>query len=91
MDQTPIQQEVSVDTMLERIGAKDARIATAGKEKQRFTLVLAVMADGKKILPRIIFKGMSHIPTTPAHTGRPYKPCKNTIARPASSQCLRGA
>ena len=30
MDQTPIQQEVPVDTMLERIGAKDARIATAG-------------------------------------------------------------
>ncbi|CAN0368452.1 unnamed protein product [Ectocarpus sp. 12 AP-2014] len=35
-----------VKTTLEKRGAKDARISTGGKEKERFTLCLAVMQEG---------------------------------------------
>ncbi|CAN0431252.1 unnamed protein product, partial [Pylaiella littoralis] len=48
MDQTPVQQEMPVETTLEETGAKDARIATGGEKKERFTLCLSVIADGKK-------------------------------------------
>ncbi|CAM9985588.1 unnamed protein product, partial [Ectocarpus sp. 4 AP-2014] len=69
MDQTPIQQEVPVDTTLEKRGATDARISTAGKEKERFTLCLAVMADGGKVPLRITFKEI--LPQNRAKFGHP--------------------
>ncbi|CAN0514480.1 unnamed protein product, partial [Laminaria digitata] len=53
MDQTPVQHEMPVETTLEKRCAKDARISTGGKEKERFTLCLAVMADGSKVPLRI--------------------------------------
>lgn len=45
-DQAPFQHEMQVKTTLERTGVNDARISTAGKEKERFTFRLAVMGDG---------------------------------------------
>ncbi|CAN0098793.1 unnamed protein product, partial [Ectocarpus sp. 4 AP-2014] len=57
MDQTPVQYQMPVETTLEKRGAKDARISTGGIEKERFTLCLAVMADGGKVHLRILFKG----------------------------------
>ncbi|CAB1107081.1 unnamed protein product [Ectocarpus sp. CCAP 1310/34] len=75
MDQTPVQQEMPVETTLEKRGVKDARISTGGKEKDRFTPCLAVMADGGKVPQRIIFKGKPFIP--PSTAGRE----KNTQTR----------
>ncbi|CAN0050933.1 unnamed protein product, partial [Pylaiella littoralis] len=65
MDQTPVQHEMPAETTLQQRSDKDARIATGGerKEKERFTLCLAVTADGKKVPVRIIFKGTPFIPT----------------------------
>ncbi|CAM9877062.1 unnamed protein product, partial [Pylaiella littoralis] len=65
MNQTPVQHEMPAETTLQPRGDKDARIATGGerKEEERFTLCLAVTADGKKVPVRIIFKGMPFIPT----------------------------
>ncbi|CAM9405149.1 unnamed protein product, partial [Hapterophycus canaliculatus] len=56
MDQTPVQHEMPAETTLQKRGAKDARIATGGENTERFTLCFAVMADGSKVLLRIIFK-----------------------------------
>ncbi|CAN0378269.1 unnamed protein product [Ascophyllum nodosum] len=57
MDQTPTQHEMPLETTLEKHGAKDTHISTRGEKKERFTLCLiAVMADGKKVPLRMIFK-----------------------------------
>ncbi|CAB1098050.1 unnamed protein product [Ectocarpus sp. CCAP 1310/34] len=80
MDQTPVQQEMPVETTLEKRGAKDARISTGGKEKDRFTLCLAVMADGGKVPLQIIFKGKPFIPPSTAGRGRNTQPRKGSIA-----------
>ncbi|CAN0437947.1 unnamed protein product, partial [Pylaiella littoralis] len=76
MDQTPVQHEMPVETTLEKRGAKDARISTGGKEKKRFTLCLAVMADGGKVPLRIIFKGTPFIPPTKSGKGKSTQPRK---------------
>ncbi|CAN0392809.1 unnamed protein product, partial [Pylaiella littoralis] len=57
MDQTPIQAEMPQETTIAKTGAKDARIATGGKEKLRYTVVLSVRGDGETVKPRIIYKG----------------------------------
>ncbi|CAN0132046.1 unnamed protein product, partial [Ectocarpus sp. 4 AP-2014] len=80
MDQTPVQQEMPVETTLENRGAKDARISTGGKEKERFTLCLAVMADGGKFPLRIIFKGRPFILPSTAGRGKNTQPRKGSIA-----------
>ncbi|CAB1121343.1 unnamed protein product [Ectocarpus sp. CCAP 1310/34] len=80
MGQTPVQHEVPVAITLEKTGAKDARISTGGKEKERFTLVLAVMADGKKVSPRNIFKGTPFFPPTMSGKGKSTLPRKNSVA-----------
>ncbi|CAN0432379.1 unnamed protein product, partial [Pylaiella littoralis] len=79
MNQTPVQHEMPAETTLQQRGDKDARIATGGKEKERFTLCLAVTADGKKIPVRIILKGTPFIPTVTG-VGRATQPRKNSIA-----------
>ncbi|CAN0541800.1 unnamed protein product [Ectocarpus sp. 12 AP-2014] len=80
MDQTPVQQAMPVETTLEKRGAKDARISTGGKAKERFTLCLAVMADGGKVHLRIIFKGKPFIPPSTAGRGKNTQPRKGSIA-----------
>ncbi|CAM9369069.1 unnamed protein product, partial [Pylaiella littoralis] len=76
MDQTPVQHEMPVETTLEKRGAKDARISTGGKEKERFTLCLAVMANGSRVPLRIIFKGTPFIPPTKSGKGKSTQPRK---------------
>ena len=51
-----------------------------GKEKERFTLCLAVSADGKKVPLRIIFKETPFIPPATAKKGKSTQPRKNYIA-----------
>ena len=46
----------------------------AGKEKERFTLCLAVTADGGKVPLRIIFKGTPFIPPTSLGKGQRAQP-----------------
>ena len=43
-------------------GVKTVASKTTGKEKLRYTVVLAVFADGSKLPPMIIFKGLKRIP-----------------------------
>jgi hypothetical protein len=54
LDETP----VLFDTMtVDYKGAKTVHIRTTGNDKNRFTCVLAVLGDGTKLPPMVIFKG----------------------------------
>ncbi|CAN0581010.1 unnamed protein product, partial [Laminaria digitata] len=59
----------------------------AGKEKERFTLCLAVMADGSKVPLRIIFKGTPFIPPARPGKGKSTQPRKGSIAAEEKSWC----
>ncbi|CAM9303213.1 unnamed protein product, partial [Hapterophycus canaliculatus] len=89
MDQTPIQAEMPQETTVAPTGAKDARIATAGKEKLRYTVVLAVRGDGQKVKPRIIYKGSPlsyhHLPANRTKYG--YPPAGIGLGVQKSSWC----
>ncbi|CAN0267204.1 unnamed protein product [Pylaiella littoralis] len=78
MDQTPIQAEMPQETTIAKTGAKDARIATGGKEKLRYTVVLSVRGDGEKVKPRIIYKGTPFV-SKKTKKGASTKPGKNTL------------
>lgn len=41
-----------------RTGQRSVTIRTTGHDKGRFTVVLAAMADGKKLKPFVVFKGV---------------------------------
>ena len=43
-------------------GVKSVPAKTTGKEKLRYTVVLSAMADGSKLAPMVIFKGLKHVP-----------------------------
>lgn len=55
-DQTPVYFEMPVDTTVNKVGDKTVKIRTAGCEKQRCTVMLTVLADGKKLPPYVILK-----------------------------------
>ena len=60
--------------------------SSSGKEKERFTLCLAVMADGGKVPLRIIFKGTPFKPPAKSGKGRNTQPRKNSIAAEIAPQ-----
>jgi len=57
MDETPIFFDMIGNLTIEERGAKTVQIRTTGNEKNRFTCVLTVLADGTKLPPIVIFKG----------------------------------
>lgn len=61
-DQTPLFLEPARNQTVQAIGSKDVAIKTGGKEKVRFTAMLAVNAAGEKLKPLIIFKGKPQQP-----------------------------
>ena len=50
------------DSTIARRGSRSVPVQTTGHEKSRFTVVLSAMADGRKLKPYIIFKGVRPIP-----------------------------
>jgi hypothetical protein len=62
MDETPVWLDMPGDTTISRVGSRSVPIQTTGHEKGRFTVVLCAMADGRKLKPYIIFKGVRYIP-----------------------------
>ena len=56
MDETPLTFDLPSNTTIDETGNKTISIRTCGYEKSGFTVVLACMADGKKLPPMIIFK-----------------------------------
>jgi hypothetical protein len=57
MDETPVYFDMTTNLTVNQKGAKTVQIKTTGNEKNRFTCVLSVLANGEKLLPMVIFKG----------------------------------
>jgi hypothetical protein len=57
MDETAIWVDMPGSTAVEVVGAKSVPLKTTGHEKERVTVCLAAMADGRKLPPMIVFKG----------------------------------
>lgn len=55
-DQTPVNFDMPPNLTVDKKGATSVTIRTAGCEKQRCTVMLAVTADGRKLPPYVVFK-----------------------------------
>jgi hypothetical protein len=55
-DQTPVYFEMPLDTTVNKRGEKNITIISGGNEKQRCTMMLCVMVDGRKLPPYIVLK-----------------------------------
>ena len=58
MNETPRRFEPPVTRTLEFTDNRTVPILSCGGDKQSFTVVLAVKANGEKLPPRVIFKGV---------------------------------
>ena len=56
MDETPVFFDMVGSKTVNQAGEKTIWVKTTGHEKQRFTVVLACLADGTKLPPMVIFK-----------------------------------
>lgn len=62
MDETPLWFDLPRQTTYDFKGVKSVTCKTTGKEKLRYTVVLSSMADGTKLKPMIIFRGLQNVP-----------------------------
>ena len=62
MDETPMWFDLPASKSYDFKGVKVVPAKTTGKEKLRYTVVLAAMANGAKLPPLIIFKGLKNVP-----------------------------
>ena len=58
IDETPMRFELPAIRTLEFTGNQTVRILSCGGDKQSFTVVLAVKANGEKLPPKVILKGV---------------------------------
>ena len=56
--ETPMHFELPSNRTLEFSGSRTVAVKSCGAEKRSFTVVLAVAADGAKVPPKVIFKGV---------------------------------
>lgn len=66
MDETPIWIDMPGNYTLETKGAKTVSMKTTGHEKSRITVMLSALADGTKLPPMVLLKGVrlpKEIPT----------------------------
>ncbi|CAI7867610.1 unnamed protein product [Closterium sp. NIES-53] len=71
-DQTPLFLEMPAERMLEMKGAQTVHVRSAGYEKERVTVMLAVTASGLKLPPYVVFKRKT-IPKVPIPAGKRSK------------------
>ena len=58
MDETPLWMDMPGETTVAHTGDRSVPVRSTGHEKARFTVVLAAMADGRRLLPFVVFKGV---------------------------------
>lgn len=66
MDETPLWVDMPGNYTMETVGTKSVMLKSTGHEKSRFTVMLAALADGTKLPPLVLFKGVrrpQQIPT----------------------------
>ena len=56
MDETPLWMDMPGETTVSRAGERTISIRTTRHDKGHFTVVLAAMADGRKLKPYVVFK-----------------------------------
>ena len=61
MDESPLWLDMPGDTTVSRVGEHTVSVQTTGHDKGRFTVILAAMADGRKLNPFVVFKGVRAI------------------------------
>ena len=61
MDETPLWLDMPGDTTVARTGDHTISVRTTGHDKGRFTAILAAKADGTKLKPFVVFKGVRPI------------------------------
>ena len=61
MDETPLWLDMPGDMTITRQGDRTVCIHTTGHDKMRFIVVLSAMADGRKLKPYVIFKGVRQV------------------------------
>ena len=62
MDETPLWLDMPGETTVTHTGERSVPVRTTGHEKARFTVCLSAMADGRKLKPYVVFKGVRPIP-----------------------------
>ena len=58
-DETPLWLDMPGDTTISRVGERSVSVKTTGHEKSHFTVAFAAMADGRRLKPFVVFKGVS--------------------------------
>ena len=58
MDETPMRFELPSSPPLQFSGSRTVPVKCCGAEKRSFTVTLGVAADGAKLPPKVIFKGI---------------------------------
>ena len=58
MDETAIYLDMPRDSTLDETGTRSVLIQTTGHDKDKVTVMLAALGDGRKIAPLMIFKGV---------------------------------
>ena len=61
MDETLMRFELPATRTLEFTGSRMVPIMSCGADKQSFTVALAVKANGEKLPPKVIFKGVRQL------------------------------
>ena len=61
MDEMPLWLDMPGETTITRRGEQSVPLRTTGHEKGRFTVILSAMADGRKLKPYVVFKGVRAI------------------------------
>ena len=57
MDETAIWSDMPGNNSIDQVGAKTVPVLTTGHEKNRVTVCLGALADGRKLQPLMVFKG----------------------------------
>ena len=61
MDETPMRFELPATRTLEFTGSRTVPVLSCGADKQSFTVAVTVKANGKKLPPKVIFKGVRQL------------------------------
>ncbi len=69
MDETAVWMDMPGTATVDVVGTKSVPLKTTGHEKQRVTVSLSALADGRKLPPMIVFKGKKMPPELKNTTG----------------------
>ena len=72
MDEVPMYFDLPKSSTIDFKGLHTVKVKTTGHEKLRFSVVLTVLANGAKLKPMLIFKGLKNVPKEQFPKGTVY-------------------